>query len=212
MARTEVQQAKIDRINELVRRYKEEGCEDSIGLLLVTFDPFLKKQCNKWSQVYKGVHPWDHIVTEAQLMFYELTNEYTIGGEAYFNVFIMKKLPFRLRYFFIKEIKRRQRDLSHSEEQFLEGDLIGAMDDMAGIADDMEQSERLVRLWNILGSELVTPRERDIIIRNVLHQESQESIAQGYGISRSRVSRIIKSALDRMREEAYLNEPMDWID
>jgi hypothetical protein len=194
-------QQRIDQINEWVRRYKD-GDMESGNSVIRQFQPFLTKQSNRWNQIYKGVHPWEHIEHEAKVIFYNLLNEYTIGGTAYFNVFIERKLPLRLRYFFIKEIKRRQRDLSHSDEQMLDDGLVGSCNDIDDLIDDMHRRERLDSVYWALGDpDVLTDRERDMVIRNLLHSESHESIAAGYGISRSRVSRIIKQAIERLQGE-----------
>lgn len=192
-------QRKIDQINEWVRRYKEEGDMEAGEALIAQFQPFILKQCNKYHRIYAGVHPWEHVVHEANTIFYMLLNEYTIGGDAYFNVFIQRKLPLRLRYFFIQEIKRRQRDLSHSEDQFIDYGLIGSRDDTEHLLDGIDQNEKLKEVLEVLNSDAITDRERDMIIRNIIKGESHESIATSYGISRSRVSRIIKGAIEKIQ-------------
>lgn len=193
-------QQKIDQINEWVRQYKEDGNNEAGERLLEQFHPLLIKLCNKLNKMYNGVHPWEHIIHEAQVMFIDLLNEYTIGGNAYFNVYIVRKLGFRLRYFFIKEIKRRTKYLSHSEEQFLDQGLMGSHDHIAEVAVSMEDQEQLDMIYDALDDDLLlNSRERDMVIRNVVRGESHESIAKEYNISRSRVSRIIKGALEKIR-------------
>lgn len=202
MARSAEHQARIDQINLWVDEYKagDVGAGDS---LIRQFEPFLAKQCNRWGRIYKGVHPWEHQMQEAQVIFYNLLNEYTVGGPAYFNVFIERKLPLRLRYFFIKEIKRRTRDLSHSDDMMLDDGLIGhADDDIEGLIVGLDDNDRLKDVYEALGNpDILTDRERDMIIRHILHSESHTSIAASYGLSRSRVSRIITNALDKLKGE-----------
>lgn len=200
MARSEEHQHRIDQINEWVEQYKNGGDMDACTSVIKQFQPFIIKQSNRWNQIYKGVHPWDHVYHEANVIFLDLLNEYTIGGTAYFNVFIERKLPLRLRYFFIKEIKRRQRDLSHSDEQMLDDGLIGAHDNIEDLVDDMYNRQRLDSIYKAMNDpDILTDRERDMIERNLLKRESHESIAASYGISRSRVSRIVKQAIERLQ-------------
>lgn len=201
MARSAEHQKRIDQINLWVQAFKD-GDEDAGGYLIEQFTPFLKKQCKRWGDIYKGVHPWEHQFQEAQVIFYTLLGEYTVGGPAYFNVFIERKLPLRLRYFYIKEIKRRTRDLSHSDEQLAEGGLIGSSDDIGVLLLDLDNQKRLESIYLALANpDILTERERDMVTRNILKEESHESIATSYGISRSRVSRIVKRAIEALQLE-----------
>jgi RNA polymerase sigma factor (sigma-70 family) len=201
MTRTAEHQARIDQINIWVQEYKD-GDVEAANKLIEQFKPFLAKQSNRWDKIYSGVHPWDHIMQEAMTIFFKLLGEYTIGGPAYFNVFIERKLPLRLRYFFIKEIKRRGRELSHSDEQMRDDNLIGSVDNIGDLVIAMGQNDRLKEIWDTLGrDDVLTDRERDMVIQNIIHEVSHEKIAAAYGISRSRVSRIIKKAIERLQEE-----------
>ena len=195
------QQAKIDQINEWVRQYKEDSNMEAGDLLVKQFEPFLIKQGGKLNRMYPTVHLWSDIMHEANVMFCQLLTEYTIGGEAYFNVFIMRKLPLRLRYFFIKEIKRRSRWLSHSEEQFIDNNLIGVSNNIDSLLDDWSDREDLQEIFDVFKSDILNDREIDMIIRNKMYNESHETIAEAYGISRSRVSRIVSNAIDKVRFE-----------
>jgi RNA polymerase sigma factor (sigma-70 family) len=194
-------QRRIDQINQWVNEYKA-GDVEAGNKLIKQFEPFLAKQCNRWGRIYKGVHPWEHQMQEAQVIFFNLLNEYTVGGPAYFNVFIERKLPLRLRYFFIKEIKRRTKDLSHSDDMMLEEGLLGHSDDMEELITDLDNDDRLKDIYEALRNpDVLTDRERDMVIRHVIHNESHTSIAASYGLSRSRVSRIITNAIDKLRGE-----------
>jgi len=196
-------QEQIDLVNRLVEEYKIQGNQESLVELMGEFDKYLKKQASRFCNYYKGVHSWETAVQEARVIFYNLVKEFTIGGDAYFTVYIQRKLPLRLRYFFIKEIKRRSRDLSYSDEQFKEKGLLGeAPDEMNDVLEDIDNQKRLNEIYEALDNpDVLTDRERDMVIRNLIHQESHESIAREYGISRSRVSRIIKSAIEKLQYE-----------
>lgn len=196
----EDKQRKIDKINELVAGYKD-GEMGNAQTLLHIFKPFLLKQCNKYNQLYPGVHNWINIEQEAMVIFYDLLNEYTIGGVAYFNVFITKKLPFRLRYFFIKEIKHRGKNLCHEEDQMLMHNLVSEDCGINKMMENLEDSENAKMIVGLIESDLLNDRERDMLLKNVLQGMSHEKIAQGYGISRSRVSKIIGNSLKKIRKE-----------
>lgn len=195
----------IDQINEWVRQYKEEDNKEALTHLLEQFSPFLKKQCRRFCKLFPGVHPYSHVIHEARIIFMDLLDEYTIGGPAYFNVFIQRKLPFRLRYFFTKEIRRRSRDLSHDEEQFTKYDLIGVKDDTQEVVEDMDRQEKMDFIMNLMyEGDLLTEREVDMVTRSIVLGQRHEDIAALYGISRSRVTRIVNGALKKLREEAEL--------
>lgn len=194
----EDKQKKIDKINELVAGYKD-GEDGNAQILLSIFKPFLLKQCNKYNQFYPGVHQWTNIEQEAMIIFYDLLNEYTIGGVAYFNVFIVKKLPFRLRYFFIKEIKHRTKNLCHEEEQFSQYD-IADIDILDNMLTDMEDKEHLSMIKELIESDLLNDREREMLMLN-MNGKSHEEIAKGYGISRSRVTKIVGNVIKKIKKE-----------
>jgi len=179
----------IDKINNLVYDFKVNGNMESAEKLLMEFDSYLKKQTHRLFSYYQGVYPWDHAFHEAQLIFYQLLMEYTIGGDAYFTVYIQRKLPPRLRYFFAKEIKRRTRNLSHSDEQLLEKRLVGDTEDVIQeIEDDIVNSEKLQEILEVIhDGKTLTDRERDMLLSSIVNQESHQSISERYGISRSRV-------------------------
>lgn len=205
---TMARQEQIDLVNRLVEEYKVRGNQESLVQLIEEFDKFLKKQASRFCNYYKGVYPWDVAVQEARVIFYDLVEEFTIGGDAYFTVYIQRKLPLRLRYFFIKEIKRRSRDLSHSDEQFKEKGLLGeAPDEINDVLENIDNQKRLNEIYEALDNpDVLTDRERDMVIRNIIHQESHESIAREYGISRSRVSRIIKASIGKIQSEVKYRE------
>jgi len=203
----EAKRKKIDQINEWVRLYKEEGDEDARVSVLNQFRPFVLKMSNKFNKMYPGVHPMDAIIHEAQIIFCALLDEYIIGGRAHFNVLIERKLPFRLRYFFIKEIKRRQRFLSHSDEQlqYLESPALvvgDRTDEVIKSMDDRQDYEDILLV--ISDRRIVTEREADILTMHLIQGKSHGEIADQYGISRSRVSRIIKRTIGKIRHELGL--------
>lgn len=201
-------QEQINKVNDLVYDFKVNGNVESAEKLLVEFDSYLKKQTHRLFSYYQGVHSWDHALHEARLIFHQLLTEYTIGGDAYFTVYIQRKLPLRLRYFFVKEIKRRTRDLSHNDEQFIEKRLIGDTGDIIqDIDDDIANSEKLQEILDVINDgETLTDREKDMLMSSIVNQESHQAISDRYGISRSRVSRIIKASIEKIQSEVKYRE------
>lgn len=200
----EERQRQIDKINRLVESYKIDGDIQSAHQLLHEFELFLKKQSNSWYSYFQGVHEWEHVYQEAMVIFFKLLDEYKIGGDAYFTVYIQKKLPLRLRYFFIKEIRRRKRDLSYSNDQFIKQNLLGTAGD---IADDVVRNMTIEDgVSDILDAmkQVLNERQIDMVMRSIVEEESHQSIADSYGISRSRVSKIIQISIERVRK--YIEE------
>lgn len=135
------------------------------------------------------------------IIFYNLVKEYTIGGSAYFTVYIQRKLPLRLRYFFTKEIKRRDKMLCHSNEQFAEKNLLGSDDGIMDIVvENVLSEDRMDTLGTLFTLDILTEREKDMINKKFILEHSYTSIAKEYGISRSRVSKVIGNAIEKIQE------------
>lgn len=201
-------QKQINKINRLVKEFKDNDNMESAEQLLIEFDAYLKKQTHRLRTYYKGVHSWEHALHEAQTIFYELLTEYKIGGNAYFTVYIQRKLPLRFRYFFVKEIKRRTRELSHSDEQFKEKRIMGDTGDiMQDVIDNIDDKGKLRDILDVINDGItLTDREKDMLLSSIINQESHEQISQRHGISRSRTSRIIKKAIEKVQKQVKLNE------
>lgn len=194
-------QEQINHINNLVERYLVYEDEEALADLLEEFDAFLSKQATSLFKYYQGVHQWEHVKQEAMIIFYNLVKEYTIGGNAYFTVYIQRKLPLRLRYFFTKEIKRRDKMLSHSDEQFAEKNLLGSGDDiMDMVVDSVMYEDRMDMIDTLFTLDILTEREKDMIHKKFILEHSYTSIAKEYGISRSRVSKVIGNAIEKIQE------------
>lgn len=194
-------QEQIDHINNLVEQYLVHEDEEALADLLEEFDAFLSKQATSLFKYYQGVHQWEHVKQEAMIIFYNLVKEYTIGGSAYFTVYIQRKLPLRLRYFFTKEIKRRDKMLCHSNEQFAEKNLLGTGDDIIDMVVDSVMNEaRMDIIGTLFALDILTEREKDMIHKKFILEHSYTSIAKEYGISRSRVSKVIGNAIEKIQE------------
>lgn len=191
---------RIDQINEWVRRYKEEGDEEARLALLKQFHPLILKCSAQYNAMYPGTFSFDQIVHEAQIIFCDLLDEYIIGGDAYFNVLIERKLPLRLKWHFVKEIRQRQRYVVHDDEFLVRN--AGTDDNAEQVVDALYRQSLVDQVMDVINDgETLTEREREIIIENLVHGKSHVQIAQELGISRSRVSRLVKSAITKVKRK-----------
>lgn len=194
--RNQSSQERIDRINELVRRYKQEGDEDARIQLLEEFHPFLLKHSKRLYSMYYDVHPWGDVIHEAQIIFCKLLDEFIIGGDAYFNVYMERKLPLRLRYFFIQEIEHRKRNFLWDDDKIKEHSQFSITDDAY---------KQFIEIMHIMkNSDKINDREIDMLMKHVVHGKTHQEIATEYNISRSRVSHIIRRAITKIRKELGL--------
>lgn len=196
-------QAQIDHINYLVEQYKVYGDAEACEELFQIFHPFILKHCNILNKLYSGVFPWPDIKHQANLIFYDLINEYQIGGDAYFNVFIQRKFHFRLRYVFVKEIKHRTRHLCHNDEQFLQYNMVDDNNTEMQVMDGLynQDRERLKIIAELLDGDLLTEREKHMLQLSIFEQKGHKEIGEIYGISRSRTTRIIRDSLNKLQRE-----------
>ena len=193
----------INHINELVRQFKEENNGQACAELLQIFRPFILKHCKILNKLYSGVFTWADIEHQANLIFYDLLNEYEIGGPAYFNVLIQRKFHFRLRYVFVKEIKHRTRNLCHSGEQLLQYNLIDDNNTETQVMNTLynKDRERLKIIAELMESDLLTERECHMIKLNIFEGKDHKEIGETYGISRSRTTKVIRNALNKLQKE-----------
>ena len=189
----------INTINELVAAYKQQRNPQIMAELLKQFMPLIFKYSKIYAKQYVGVHEWQHVVHEAQVMFCELVDEYIIGGSAYFTVFVERKLPFKLRYFFVKEIRRRTVYLSHSWEQI---ESMNLPSNNGSIFDGVIAKEQAQAIWAIMQDRsVINKREFDILFRCFWNQASHQKIADMYNISRPRITQIVRVALQKIKKK-----------
>ena len=193
----------IDHINDLVEKFKEKQDEQACAELLQIFRPFIIKHCKILNKLYSGVFTWADIEHQANLIFYDLLDEYEIGGPAYFNVLLQRKFHFRLRYVFVKEIKHRTRNLCHNGDQLLQYNLIDDNNTEMQVMDALynRDRERLKIIAELMESDLLTDRECHMIRLNIFEGKDHKEISEIYGISRSRTTRVIRNALNKLQRE-----------
>lgn len=213
-------QKQIDEINSHVEAYLVDKDEDALTWLILQFDPFIRSQSTRFCLKFTGVFDRESAIQEARIIFMDLVNEYEIGGVAYFNVYIQKKLPRRLWYQFSKEIKRRAKTISHADDQMMnlhtydgvymdksdrrrlvenEDLKINVGDFSDELIADSETEAKINAIFDALYDEdLLTEREQEMFIRSVMNKEEQASIAKDWGLKRSTVSRIIAGAVEKI--------------
>lgn len=195
------QAEKIKLINELVEDFKVNGNVRSGEIVIEMFKPFIIKNCDKYNKLFPNVYEWSSIEQEAMVIFHQLMNEYTIGGVAYFNVFIVRKLPFRLRYFFVKEIKHRTKNLCHEEGQMTQYiDNNKDIDTVEDLISNIEDAEHLKMIQGLVESDLLNDKEREMLKAN-MQGKSHKEISEVHGISRPRVTRIINNTINKIKKE-----------
>lgn len=196
-------QEQIDHINALMLEYKTTGSKEASEEIFTIFRPFIIKHCKELNMMYPGVFAWADIVHQANIIFFDLMNEYEIGGVAYFNVFIQRKFHFRLRYVFVKEIKHRIRNLCHNDEQLLQYNMIDDHDTERNVMDNLynQDIERLKIIAELMNDDLLTDREKHMIHLNIVEKKGHEEIGKIYGISRSRTTKVIRNALNKLQRE-----------
>ena len=198
-------QETIDHINCWVKEFKEDNSKEAATKLLEQFEPLIYKTCNRLRSFYNDVYPQDEVEQEARVIFYDLLCEYTIDGRAYFNVYMQRKLHLRLRYFFTKEINRKKKFIDMEDS---------AMEEVSDnysphelYVDEIDKQEVLEEvLMAIDNREILSEREASMVHSHFIEELSHQQIADSHEISRSRVSRIIKKAVDRLQEEVKHDE------
>lgn len=203
--RNQSSQARIDRINELVRRYKQEGDEDARIQLLEEFHPFLLKHSRRLYSMYYDIHPWDDVIHEAQVIFCKLLDEFIIDGDAYFNVYMERKLPLRLRYFFIQEIGHRKRNFLWDDDKIKEHSQFSTTDYTDSLINRLNAYQQFIEIMHIMkNSDKINDREIDMLMKHIVHGKTHQEIAAEYNVSRSRVSHIIRRTITKIRKELGL--------
>lgn len=207
--------SKIDRINTLVADAKNgDVCVSEEGLksLLEMFHPLILKLCKKWSIYFNdekhNIKPFDELVADAQYWFIHYTMDvYEIDGSATYNKFIKDHLDQRIRYIYECEIKHFKRHMfpdpdKHSENNDdIFDDVIHKYsdDNVSDIERDyIDESVQNSRdklahtILSLMDNKLFSDRERLIFKEIMYHGFTHEAMGSKLGISRTRVTQILK--------------------
>src|SRR5690606_20893221 len=127
---------------------------------------------------------------------------FVIGGDAYFNVYMERKLPLRLRYFFIQEIEHRKRNFVWDGDKIKEHPQFSTVDYADSLIDRLDTHKQFAEIMRTMkDSDKINDREIDMLMKYIVHGKTHQEIATEYNISRSRVSHIIRRVITKIREE-----------
>ena len=212
--------AKIDRINELVRLVQQGNDRESneaLSGLLDLFHPLLLKLCDKWSAYFNDkehrLKSFQDLIVDCQYWFYHYTKfVYTIDGPATYNKFIKDHMDQRIRYIFESEIKYHSKllfpDPHEDQNSDVLEDVINKYSTGTEVAnpeyglideDSSDAKRKLVkRLMELLDSDTFNDRERKIFIDVVCNGVTHEQLGVSYGISRTRITQIFAKTKDKL--------------
>ena len=221
---------KIDKINALVADAKsDDGYKSEEGLksLLELFHPLILKLCRKWSIYFNdekhNIKPFDELVSDAQYWFIRYTKDiYDIDGSATYNKFIRDHLDQRIRYIYECEIKYYNRhifpdpdkrdndddndmfdDVVHNYSDEDEGDIENKF--IEGQTTD-SRSELVRTILSLLDDKTFSDRERLIFKEILYHGFTHEAMGAKLGISRTRITQILKKTKAKLYKLMEDNE------
>ena len=221
--------AKIDRINALVADAKsDDACisEEGLRLLLEMFHPLILKLCKKWSIYFHdekhNIKPFDELVADAQYWFILYTKDtYTIDGSATYNKFIKDHLDQRIRYIYECEIKYYSRvifpdpDKTNENNEDVLDDVINkyASDSHNNFEEEFidncvtsSREELAHTILQILDCGNFSQREKLIFKEIVCHGFTHEAMGHKLGISRTRVTQILRKTKTKLYKLMEDNE------
>lgn len=220
--------SKIDRINALVADAKSDDIcvsEEGLKSLLEMFNPLILKLCKKWSIYFNdgehNIKRFDELVADAQYWFIKYTKEvYKIDGSATYNKFIKDHLDQRIRYIYECEIKYFNRHIFPDPDK-VNDDNDDTFDDVAykysdsctsfenEYADECinDSKNELVKvILSLLDNDVFSYREKLIFKEIVYHGFTHESMGEKLGISRTRVTQILKKTKTKLYKLMEDNE------
>jgi RNA polymerase sigma factor (sigma-70 family) len=205
---------KIDKINALVADAKSGDVrvsEEGFKSLLEIFHPLILKLCKKWSIYFNdekhNIKPFDELVSDAQYWFIKYTKEvYEIDGSATYNKFIKDHLDQRIRYIYECEIKYYNRcifpdpDKVNEDNEDILDDVVhryscintNLEEEYIDNSIDNSRMELAHAILSILDGDNFSDRERLIFKEILYYGFTHEAISQKLGISRTRVTQILK--------------------
>lgn len=221
--------SKIDKINALVADALSGDphiSEEGLMSLLKLFHPLILKLCKKWSIYFNderhNIKRFDELVADAQYWFIIYTkNVYDINGSATYNKFINDHLDQRIRYIYECEIKYRNRhifpdpDKHNDNNDDIFDDVINkySNNDICDVEVDYidgcqynSRNELAHYILSLLDCQSFSDRER-LIFKDVLYNGfTHEAIGLKLGISRTRVTQILKKTKTKLYKLMEDNE------
>lgn len=221
--------SKIDKINALVADALSGDpyvSEEGLMSLLKLFHPLILKLCKKWSIYFNdekhNIKRFDELVADAQYWFIIYTkNVYDINGSATYNKFINDHLDQRIRYIYECEIKYHNRhifpdpDRHNDNNDDIFDDVINKYSNVSTCDVEIDyidefkydsRNELAHYILSLLDNELFSDRER-LIFKEVLYYGfTHEAIGLKLGISRTRVTQILKKTKTKLYKLMEDNE------
>lgn len=221
---------KIDKINTLVADARSDNtCVSKEGLtsLLEMFHPLILKLCNKWSIYFNdekhNIKPFAELVADAQYWFIHYTvYVYDVNGSATYNKFIKDHLDQRIRYIYECEIKHYNKLIfpdpdRHNDNDNTFDNVISKYSDYnthSGFEDIFEDeciadsrdklAHTILTLLN--DNDVFSARERLIFIEVLYNGLTHEAVGSMLGISRTRVTQILKKTKTKLYKLMEDNE------
>lgn len=221
---------KIDNINDLVATYKDENSdkhtkEECMESLLNIFKPLILKLCKKWSDYFNDekhkIKHFDELVADAEYWFIYYTQyKYEINGSATFNTFIKNHLDQRIRYIYECEIKYYNKnifpdpDKHNTENDDVFDDVINKYsDNNTDFESDYidrcinnSRNELAHMILSLIESDKFSYREQ-LIFKEIVYQGfTHEAMGIKLGISRTRVTQILKKTKSKLYKLMEDNE------
>lgn len=224
---------KIDNINDLIATFKDDSSdkqtkEECMASLLNMFKPLILKLCKKWSDYFNDekhrIKSFNELVADAEYWFIYYTQyKYEIDGSATFNTFIKNHLDQRIRYIYECEIKYYNKNIFPDPDKYnVENDDI--MDDVIiryssehTTTTDFEsdyidrcindsRNELAHMILSLIESDSFSYREQLIFKEIVYHGFTHEAMGVKLGISRTRVTQILKKTKTKLYKLMENNE------
>lgn len=211
---------KIDMINALVADAKSDNAqvsEEGLKSLLEMFYPLILKLCKKWSVYFNDekhvIKPFDELVADVQYWFIKYTKEvYIIDGSATYNKFIKDHLDQRIRYIYECELKYHNRhifpdpDKNNKNNDDIFDDVIIKYSDRCEDFEDsyIEQCEVDARcelahaILSLAENGNFSDRELLLLKEVLYHGFTHEAMGLKLGISRTRVTQILKKVKTKL--------------
>jgi RNA polymerase sigma factor (sigma-70 family) len=221
--------SKIDKINALVADAKADNkcvSEEGLSSLLEMFHPLILKLCKKWSVYFNdekhNIKPFDELVSDAQYWFIHYTvHVYEIDGAATYNKFIKDHLDQRIRYIYECEIKHNSRLIFPDPDRCSENnddifdDVVNKYSDRNAVGIEEGYVDKCVTnsknelahtILAILDGSDFSQRERLIFKEILYYGFTHEAIGKKLGISRTRVTQILKKIKGKLYKLMEDNE------
>lgn len=223
----------IDKINDLVQLAAKSKNKDerdySMTELLKLFKPLILSLCKKWSEYFNdhnhNIKRFDELVADGEYWFmYYTLFKYDINGSATFNTFIKNHLDQRIRYIYECELKYYNKHIfpdpdkrsdaeldsfesvvyNYSSDLQYHGDMEDNIISSNETIDRVELAHKILDIVNSNG--VFNERERMIFTAIMCNGETQNDVGTRLGISRTRITQLIKKIRTKLYRLMNSNE------